>query len=83
MTSLVKQKKSELNQDNIEKAKIAIHERMKITSQKVLEEIPHCPLSEERIIVQAGNPVDEIVNIAKDQNFDLIIMGTHGPRNSI
>ncbi len=73
-----KTKKSELNQDNIEKAKIAIHERMKTTSQKVLEEIPHCPLSEERIIVQAGNPVDEIVKIAKDQNFDLIIMGTHG-----
>ena len=73
-----KTKKSELNQDNIEKAKTAIHERMKITSQKVLEEIPHCPLSEERIIVQAGNPVDEIVTIAKDQNFDLIIMGTHG-----
>ncbi|MDA3917840.1 MAG: universal stress protein [Deltaproteobacteria bacterium] len=73
-----KTKKSELNQDNIEKAKTAIHERMKITSQKVLEEIPHCPLSEERIIVQAGNPVDEIVKIAKNQNFDLIIMGTHG-----
>ena len=71
-------KKSELNQKNIEIATSAIHERMKTTSQKVLEEIPHCPLSEERIIVKAGNPVDEIVKIAKEQNFDLIIMGTHG-----
>ncbi len=73
-----KTKKSELNQKNIEAATTAIHERMKITSQKVLEEIPHCPLSEERIIVQAGDPVDEIVKIAREQNFDLIIMGTHG-----
>ena len=73
-----KTKKSELNQKNIEAATTAIHERMKITSQKVLEEIPHCPLSEERIIVQAGDPVDEIVKIAQEQNFDLIIMGTHG-----
>ncbi len=73
-----KTKKSELNQKNIEAATKAIHERMKITSQKVLEEIPRCPLSEERIIVKAGNPVDEIVEIAKEQNFDLIIMGTHG-----
>jgi nucleotide-binding universal stress UspA family protein len=73
-----KTQKNELNQDNIEKAKTAVRERMKITSQKVLEELPYCPLSEERIIVQAGNPVDEIVKIAKDQNFDLIIMGTHG-----
>ena len=71
-------KKSDLNQKNIEIATAAIHERMKTTSQRVLEEIPHCPLSEERIIVKAGHPVDEIVKIAKEQNFDLIIMGTHG-----
>ncbi|MEN8211090.1 MAG: universal stress protein [Thermodesulfobacteriota bacterium] len=71
-------KKNEFNKENIEAATTAIHARMKATSQKVLEEIPHCPLSEERIIVRAGNPVDEIVKIAKEQNFDLIIMGTHG-----
>jgi arsenite transporter len=79
LSGLINQsKKSELNKKNIEIATAAIHERMKTTSQKVLEEIPHCPLSEEKIIVKAGNPVDEIVKIAKEQNFDLIIMGTHG-----
>jgi nucleotide-binding universal stress UspA family protein len=26
----------------------------------------------------AGNPVNEIVRTAQDQNFDLIILGTHG-----
>jgi nucleotide-binding universal stress UspA family protein len=51
---------------------------MNATSQKVLEEIPHCPLSENRTIVTAGNPVDEIVKTAKEDGFDLIIMGTHG-----
>ena len=76
--SIDKKKWNEFNRKNIETATAAIRERMKITSQKILEEIPQCPLSEERIIVAAGNPVNEIVKTARDQNFDLIIMGTHG-----
>jgi len=76
--SVDKKKWTEFNQKNIETAKAVIRERMRLTSQKVLEEIPHCPLSEDRTIVLAGNPVNEIVRTAQDQNFDLIIMGTHG-----
>jgi ACR3 family arsenite efflux pump ArsB/nucleotide-binding universal stress UspA family protein len=79
LSSIIDKKKwDEFNQKNIETAKKAIRERMRLTSQKVLEEIPHCPLSEERTIVTAGNPVDEIVRTARNGNFDLIIMGTHG-----
>ncbi len=55
-----------------------MHKRMRVTSQKVLSEIPHCPLSENRIIVTAGDPVNEITKIAEQGHFDLIIMGTHG-----
>ncbi len=77
-SSMDKKKWDEFNKKNIETAKGLIHERMKLTSQKVLEEIPHCPLSENRTIVLAGNPVDQIVKTAQDNNFDLIIMGTHG-----
>ena len=76
--SINKNKWNEFNRKNIETATKVIHERMKITSKKVLEEIPHCPLSEERIIISVGNPANEIVKTAQDQNFDLIIMGTHG-----
>lgn len=70
-------KREEFNKKSIEAAKNTIQERMKITSEQVLKEIPHCPLSEGRIIVTAGNPVDEIVKNAAQGNFDLIIMGTH------
>jgi ACR3 family arsenite transporter len=76
--SIDKKKWDEFNKKNIEAAKKAIHERMKTTSQKFLEEMPHCPLSDSRTIVLAGNPVDEIVKTARDNNFDLIIIGTHG-----
>ncbi|MBW2659492.1 MAG: universal stress protein [Deltaproteobacteria bacterium] len=71
-------KRREYNLKSIELAKKAIHQRMNLTSQQVLKEIPHCPLSESRTIVTAGNPVNEIVRIAREENFDLIIMGTHG-----
>jgi len=70
--------RDQFNEKNIEAAKKIIHERMRATSQRVLEEIPHCPLSEERSIVKAGSPVDEIVRTAHEGHFDLIIMGTHG-----
>jgi len=76
--SIDKKKWNEFNQKNIEAAKNTIHERMKQTSKKVLEEMPHCPLSEERTIIKVGNPVDEILKTAQEGNFDLIIMGTHG-----
>jgi nucleotide-binding universal stress UspA family protein len=72
------QEREALNRDKIEAAKKAMHKRMRVTSQKVLSEIPHCPLSENRIIVTAGDPVDEITRIAAKDHFDLIIMGTHG-----
>ena len=76
--SIDKKKWGEFNQKNIDTAKKIIQERMKLTSQKVLEQMPHCPLSENRTIVTAGNPVNEIVKTAQDNNFDMIIMGTHG-----
>ena len=34
--------------------------------------------NKDRIIVKAGKPIAEIVATAKKDNFDLIIMGTHG-----
>jgi len=70
--------KESYNKDRIEQAKIAIRERMDVVSKKILEEVPSCPLSQDRIIVKAGDPVEEIIKTAQNDNFDLIIMGTHG-----
>ena len=70
--------KESFNKDRIAQAKTAIRERMSVISKKILQEVPTCPLSKEKIIVKAGVPVDEIVTTAQNDNFDLIIMGTHG-----
>ncbi|MCD4743238.1 MAG: universal stress protein [Desulfobacteraceae bacterium] len=71
-------KKEAYNKDRIEQAKTAVRTRMRSISKKILQEVPFCPLSKDRIIVKAGKPIDEIVATAKKDNFDLIIMGTHG-----
>lgn len=64
--------------NGIEKAKETIYQRIRETSRNVSKEIPHCPLTEDNVIVKIGNPVKQIVATAQEGNFDLIIMGTHG-----
>ncbi len=64
--------------NGIEKAKETIYQRIRETSRHLSKAIPNCPLTEDNVIVKIGNPVKQIVATAKDGNFDLIIMGTHG-----
>jgi nucleotide-binding universal stress UspA family protein len=66
------------NRNNLEHARQVMHERMQSTSRQILETMPSCPLSANRTIVRVGDPVQEIVTMAEQEGFDLIIMGTHG-----
>jgi ACR3 family arsenite efflux pump ArsB/nucleotide-binding universal stress UspA family protein len=75
------QKKAGFNQTEVHRAEGRLKERIRKTSQKVLEQVPWCPLSEDRVIIKTGDPVDTIVNTAKEKNVDLIIMGTHGHKD--
>lgn len=74
-------RKKQWNEEEVHKAEHTLKERIRKTSEKVLAQISHCPLSEERVIIKTGNPVDEIVDTAQKENFDLVIMGTHGHRD--
>ncbi len=73
--------KKEMNEDVVKNAKEIVTERIRKTSQAVLKEIPDCPLSEEHLIIQTGDPVKAISKAAEQGQFDLIIMGTHGHKN--
>ena len=81
VSRLDRDKKEAFNQAEVHRAEGLLKERIRNTSQKVLEQVPWCPLSEDRVIIKAGNPVDTIVNTAKEGGFDLIIMGTHGHKD--
>jgi len=78
---LDQEKKQAFNEAEVHQAEGRLKERIRKTSQKVLEQVPWCPLSEDRVIIKAGNAVDTIVNTAKEGGFDLIIMGTHGHKD--
>jgi nucleotide-binding universal stress UspA family protein len=72
------EKQKEFNRDAVENAERILGERIRTTSEKVIQEISACPLSKDRIMVKTGDPVEEITKAAVEGNFDLIIMGTHG-----
>ena len=76
-----KDRKEAFNRAEIREAEVRLKERIRTSSQKILEQMPWCPLSEERVMVKTGNPVDEIVRAAVQGGFDLIIMGTHGQKD--
>ncbi len=65
-------------EEGIEKATQALKQRIREASQDVKKEIPLCPLSEERVFVEVGDPVQEVLSVAEKGLFDLIILGTHG-----
>jgi ACR3 family arsenite efflux pump ArsB/nucleotide-binding universal stress UspA family protein len=64
--------------ESIEKAKRALGQRIREASQDVKKEIPLCPLSEEKVIVEVGDPAHEILVAAERGRFDLLVLGTHG-----
>lgn len=70
--------REELNQEAVEEALGKIRQRIRETSRKLLEEIPQCPLEAEKVMVRIGDPAEHIIAAAKEGNYDLVIMGTHG-----
>ena len=57
---------------------LAIKEALHQFSEDVRQEQKGDGFTTDDIIVQRGNPVEEIVRSAEEVNCDLIVMGTHG-----
>ena len=57
---------------------LAIKEALHQFSEDVKHEQAGDGFTTDDIIVQRGNPVEEIIKSAEEQNCDLIVMGTHG-----
>lgn len=73
-----KKKWNEFNKNGIEAAKQIIKKRIKKTSELIMKEIPVCPISNGDIRIEVGNPLNKIVSVAEEENYDLVIIGTHG-----
>lgn len=68
----------EFNEFGIEKAQEDIRKRIETTARQVTQRMPYCPMTPNNIRVEVGDPVDKIVSVAREEGFDLIILGTHG-----
>ncbi|MGD9150411.1 MAG: universal stress protein, partial [Desulfobacterales bacterium] len=57
---------------------LAIKEALHQFSEDVKQQQAGDGFTTDDIIVQRGNPVEEIIKSAEESNCDLIVMGTHG-----
>ena len=57
---------------------VAIREVLENFSEKVKIETDSQAFVTDEIIVERGNPVDKILEVADNRNCDLIVMGSHG-----
>jgi nucleotide-binding universal stress UspA family protein len=55
-----------------------IRQRLEDFCEQTRSEMSGCPFLVENIIVTIGNPVDEIVQEAEKDVYDMVIMGAHG-----
>ncbi len=66
------------NKEQIGHAETALQQRVAETTAALKNRMPVCPLSSARVQVEVGDPVEAVVRAATDENFDLVVMGTHG-----
>ena len=55
-----------------------IRSRLEKFCDETKAELTSCPFLIEEVIVRIGNPVKEILIVAENQYYDLVIMGAHG-----
>lgn len=55
-----------------------IRQRLEEFCEQTRSEMSGCPFLVEKILVELGNPVDEIVQEAAKEEYDVVIMGAHG-----
>lgn len=58
--------------------RVAIGEALNQFCQDVQTDMEDCTFRTDDILVVRGNPVEQILGVAKEKGCDLIVMGTHG-----
>jgi len=68
----------ELRKRNEKEVLDKLRSRLTQFCDEVQAEMPACPFITDDIIVKIGNPVDEILQEAEVNGYDMIVMGAHG-----
>jgi len=55
-----------------------IRKRLTDFCEEMKEELDNCPFLVERVITRQGKAAEEILKLAAEGDFDLVVLGTHG-----
>ena len=69
---------SSLKKERVESVIDEIRRRLETFCDDYTQEITDCPVMVERTVVTTGHPVELILKTSSQENFDLIVMGSHG-----
>lgn len=67
-----------LRESNEQQAVEMMKSRLREFCEKASAELPACPFITDNVVVKIGHPVEEIVRMAEEEDFDLVVMGAHG-----
>lgn len=59
-------------------AMASVKERVKSVYNEMKQELPSCRVDLHHIIVKTGDAVQEIVAATNDNDYDMVVMGSHG-----
>ncbi len=69
---------AQYNDEGRSTAMASVKERVTSVYGDMKEELSSCRVDVHHIIVKTGDPVQEIVAAAEADNYDIVVMGTHG-----
>ena len=69
---------AQYNDEGKSAAIASVKERVASVCNDMKGELPSCRVDLNHIIVKPGDPVREIITTAEEEDYDLVVMGTHG-----
>jgi len=69
---------SKYNEEGQSAAMESVRERVKSVYDEMKDELPSCRVDLHHVIVKSGDTVQEIVAESVQNNYDMVVMGSHG-----
>jgi len=66
------------NKDGHIAAMASVEERVKSVYNEMKDELPSCRVDLHHVVVKSGDTVREIVDESVNNNYDMVVMGSHG-----
>ena len=73
-----KQRWADLKKQNKQKVIESIRSRIEDMCNGISDNLPECPFTVGKIIVETGHPVDQIISYAEKTDCDMVVMGSRG-----